>query len=115
MDSGKASCPAGTGVWVVKSDEERTTSSASLNDSLWRSISLLMRSMPIKAACPSLQWKMSDCMPRLVQCADAAYAEQDFLPEAVLEVAAVEVVGDGAVFDEVQVVVGIEQVEFRAA
>ena len=43
---------------------------------------------------------------KLVQCADAAYAEQDFLPEAVLEVAAVEVVGDGAVFDEVQVVVG---------
>ena len=52
---------------------------------------------------------------KLVQCTDAAYAEQDFLPEAVLEVAAVEVVGDGAVFDEVQVVVGIEQVEFRAA
>ena len=56
IDSGKASWPAGTGVWVVKSDEERMTSRASEKLSfLWFTRSR-MRSMPMKAAWPSLQW-----------------------------------------------------------
>ena len=55
IGSGKASCPAGTGVCVVKSDDERTTSSASEKESLRWLIISRMRSMPMKAACPSLQ------------------------------------------------------------
>ncbi len=44
------------GVWVVKSDEERITSSASEKVSFLRPTRLRMRSMPMKAAWPSLQW-----------------------------------------------------------
>src|SRR5699024_8103777 len=53
----------------------------------------------------------TDAQP--VERPDAAHAEQDFLPEAVFEVAAVEIVRDGPVLDQVQVVVRVEQVEFR--
>jgi len=49
------------------------------------------------------------------QCADTADTEQDFLLEAVLPVAAVEVVGDLAVFLEVGLEIRVEQVEIRAA
>lgn len=49
------------------------------------------------------------------QCADTADPEQDFLLEAVLPVAAVEVVGDLAVFLEVGLEIRVEQVEIRAA
>ena len=53
----------GTGVCVVKSDEERITSSASEKESfLWFTRSR-MRSMPMNAACPSLQWNTSCLMP----------------------------------------------------
>ena len=56
IDSGKASWPAGTGVCVVKSDEERITSRASEKVSLRWFTNSRMRSMPMNAACPSLQW-----------------------------------------------------------
>ena len=49
------------------------------------------------------------------QRADAADAEQDLLLEAVLPVAAVEVVGDLTVLVEVGLEIGVEQVEVRAA
>ena len=52
---------------------------------------------------------------QLAQGADAADAQQDLLLEAVLPVAAVEVVGDLAVLLEVGLEVGVEQVEVRAA
>ncbi len=50
ISSGNASWPAGTGVWVVKSDELRTTSNASENDRRFLAMRLRMRSMPMKAA-----------------------------------------------------------------
>ncbi len=56
IDSGKASWPAGTGVWVVKSDDERMTSSASEKLRRRRPARSRMRSMPMNAAWPSLQW-----------------------------------------------------------
>lgn len=63
IDSGNASWPAGTGVCVVKSDDERTTSSASENESLRWFTRSRMRSTPMNAAWPSLQWNTSCLMP----------------------------------------------------
>ena len=50
-----------------------------------------------------------------VQQTHTADAEQHLLFESVLPVSAVEVVGDGAILFPVQIVVGVEQVELRAA
>jgi hypothetical protein len=49
MSRGKTSFPAGTGVWVVKTDEEITTSFASSKDIFFSVMSFLMSSRPIKA------------------------------------------------------------------
>src|SRR3989338_6580580 len=54
---GKASWPAGTGVWVVKTVVDRTASSASWNDNPASRCSR-SRSRVRKVACPSLACQM---------------------------------------------------------
>ena len=74
-----------------------------------------MRSRPRKPAWPSLVWKTWASMPSAVERPHAADAEQDLLAEPVLDVAAVEPVGDRAELGRVLLDVGVEEVERHAA
>ena len=70
-----------------------------------------MRSRPRKPAWPSLVWNTWASIPSAVERPDAADAEQDLLPEPVLDVAAVEAVGDRPELGVVLLDVGVEEVE----
>ena len=111
----KTSLPAGTGVCVVKQVPAATASRAVAKSSRVSSISARMRSRPQNAECPSFMWQTVGGLPRAPQGADAADAEDHFLADAHVVVAAVEPGGDGAVFRRVLRDVGVEQVERHPA
>ena len=94
---GNRSMPAGTGVWVVNTPPARTASTASAKRECPRSAtSSRMRSSDRKPAWPSLVWNTCGSQAERPQGAHAADAEHDLLAEAVLDVAAVQAVGDAA-------------------
>ena len=113
MWNGNASCPAGTGVCVVKIVVRRTSSSASSND-LPSSMYSRMRCRTTKPACPSFRWKTDGVEPERAQDADAADAEDDFLLDAHLAIAAVEAGRELAIPGRVLLEVGVEQIQLRA-
>ena len=85
--------PAGTGVWVVNTPPARTASTASANESPPATCSR-MRSSERKPAWPSLVWNTCGSQPEGAQRPHAADAEDDLLAQPVLDVAAVQPVGD---------------------
>ena len=98
--SSKTSFPAGTGVWVVKTDERRIDSSAS-SVSTPRSTSARRRSSCGKAEWPSFRWKTFGSIPSAAS-AHAADAEQQLLADPVLAVAAVERVREPVDLEQVE-------------
>ena len=74
-----------------------------------------MRSRPRKPAWPSFVWKTCGVDAERLERAHAADAEEDLLAEPVLDVAAVEPVGDLRSVGRVLVDVGVEQVQRHAA
>ena len=89
--------PAGTGVWVVKTLLARAASSASSKLSLSLAHERRIRSSARKAEWPSFMWKTVGLRPSACKRAHAADAEHDLLPDARVDVAAVERIGDVAV------------------
>ena len=53
--------------------------------------------------------------PQLAEGADTAHAQQELLLEPVLPVAAVQVIGHLAVFGDVGLIVGVQQIQVRTA
>ena len=76
---------------------------------------LRARSSTANAAWPSFRWQTSGCDAERPQQAPAADAEHHFLHEAQLRAAAVQFAGDAAIRGKVGGVVGIEQIQLRAA
>ena len=74
-----------------------------------------MRSRPQNAEWPSFMWQMVGCLTEGPQGADAADAQDHFLPDAHVVVAAVEAVGDLAVFGAVLRDIGVEQIKRHPA
>ena len=113
ISTGKRSMPAGTGVCVVNTVDDRTTVSA-VSKSSPASINSRMRSTPRKPACPSFMWNTSGAgrpsdFGERADRAHPADAGQDLLLDPVFLVAAVEPVGDAAQLVLVLRDVGIQQ------
>ncbi len=102
--------PAGTGVWVVNTPPARTASTASANVRP-DSTSSRMRSSERNPAWPSLVWNTCGCRPSARSARDAADAEHDLLAQPVLDVAAVQPVGDRRDLGAVALDSGVEQVQ----
>ena len=112
--NGNASCPAGTGVCVVNTVERFTSSSASSNERPCSIISR-MRCSATNAAWPSFRCHTVGVMPSARKRADAADAEDDFLLDAGLAIAAVEARRQLAIPRRVFREVGVEQEQPHAA
>ena len=112
--NGNASWPAGTGVCVVKTVVRRISSSASSKLEPC-SIRSRMRCSTTNAACPSLRWKTPGFDAERLERAHAADAEDDFLLDARLAIAAVEARRQLAVPRRVLLEVGVEQIQLHAA
>ena len=89
MWNGNASCPAGTGVCVVKIVVRRTSSSASSNDLPFVDV-LADPLQDDEGRVPFVQMEDRRRRSERAQDADAADAENDFLLDAHLAIAAVE-------------------------
>ena len=119
ISTGNRSMPAGTGVCVVNTVDDRTTVSA-VSKSSPASISSRMRSTPRNPACPSFMWNTSGAGQALdvgerPDRAHAADAGQDLLLDPVFLVAAVQPVGDAAQIVIVLGDVGIQQQQRNSA
>ena len=110
----KASCPAGTGVWVVNTLVARTWRSASANDAPPATNSR-SRSTIMNAACPSLACQTAGRDAHGAEHPHAADAEDPLLPQAELGAAGVELVHEPAVLGVVGLEVGIEQIDRHPA
>ena len=112
--NGNASCPAGTGVCVVKTVVRRTSSSASSNDSP-DSMQIADALQHDERGVPFVQVPDRRRRAERLERADAADAEDDFLLDARLAVAAVEPRRQLAVPRRVLLEIGVEQVQLHAA
>ena len=112
--NGKASCPAATGVWVVKIVVRRTSSSAASNDCPC-SIRSRMRCRTTNAAWPSLRCQTAGADPSAFSARTPPIAEDDFLLHARLAIAAVEARRQLAIPRRVLFEIGVEQVQLDAA
>ena len=107
--------PAGTGVCVVNTLPAVNTSRASVNESPCSFIRMRIRSSARNAACPSFMWHTSGLMPSVFKSPYAADTQQDFLADAGLPVAAIELRGYIPVFRPVLPDIGIKQVQGNRA
>ena len=110
----KASCPAGTGVWVVKTLCARTCCTASSYDAP-AATSSRTRSTSMNAACPSLACHTRGIDAHGPKHPYAADAEDPFLPQPQLGPAGVELVHQPAVVRVVRLEVGVEQIDRHPA
>ncbi len=106
--------PAGTGVWVVKTQPGRTASTASPKVSP-PADQLAHPLQPEEAGVALVGVEDLRVEPEGLQRPHPADAEQDLLADAVLGVAAVEPVGDGPSLGGVAVHIAVQEVQPDAA
>ena len=107
--------PAGTGVCVVKMQPGSNRFDRFAEREVSSTIARRMRSRPRKPAWPSLVWNTSASMPSASSARTPPMPEEELLLQAVLDIAAVESIGDRPQLRRVLVDVGVEQVERHTA
>ncbi len=109
----KRSWPAGTGVWVVKTHFWRTALHVDFGDAVeWAAAKLGLKQREGEQRGVAFVHVINVyAMAQGIDHADAAHAEDDLLLEAVVGVAAVEVVGEAAIPGGVLGQVGVQKID----